>query len=208
MPEGENFPMTKGNEAVTVADTTQEKESFFKEGKVRFFWMKDNYNNYLRGIDDKVRLNTKNGRNRPSVAVGIVLNGHNYIIPLTSQHDTKWNNQLTVRIKEEVTENGGTTEKVVSCLKINNMHPALESELIYINFEQQSKKYKRLLYKEYDYIKNNLEEVTSKATTLHSKITRGKAKHFKKYCCEFAKLEKLYDQYDSSTTYPVVPTRF
>ncbi|MGH0567385.1 type III toxin-antitoxin system ToxN/AbiQ family toxin [Bacillus cereus] len=178
--------------------------SMFQPGKVRFFWMENNYNNYLRNIDDKVRLNTKRGKNRPSVTVGIVLNGHNYIIPLTSQHDPKWKNQLTVRIKEEETVNGVTTEKVISCLKINNMHPALESELTYIDFEKQSDDYKRLLYKEYDYIKNNLQEVTTKATVLHSKLTNGKAKHFAPYCCNFAKLENMYKQYDSSIKYPLV----
>ncbi|MDQ0253924.1 protein AbiQ [Evansella vedderi] len=182
--------------------------SMFQPGKVRFFWMGTNYNNYLRSIDDKVRLNTKNGNNRPSVAVGLVLNGHNYIIPLTSQHDPQWNNQLTVKIKEEETLNGVTTEKVISCLKINNMHPAIESELTYIDFEEQSDNYKRLLYKEYDYLKKNLEEVTSKATKLHSKLTSGKARHFKPYCCDFAKLEETYKQYNPLTTYPPVQVRF
>lgn len=200
--------MSKKNPPVAAATPTNQTPSMFQPGKVKFFWMKDNYNNYLRGIDDKVRLNTKNGKNRPSIAVGLVLNGHNYIIPLTSQHDSRWKNQLTVRIKEEEIVNGIITEKVISCLKINNMHPALESELTYIDFEQQSNTYKRLLYKEYDYIKNNLHEVTSKATTLHSKLTNGKAKHFAPYCCDFAKLERTYKQYDPSITYPPVRIGF
>lgn len=201
--------MSKQNPPVAMATPTNQTPSMFQPGKVKFFWMETNYNNYLRGIDDTVRLNTKNGNNRPSVAVGLVLNGHNYIIPLTSQHDPKWNNQLTVKIKEKETVNGVITEKVISCLKINNMHPALESELTYIDFEQlQSNTYKRLLYKEYDYIKNNLHEVTSKATKLHNKITNGKAKHFAPYCCDFAKLEGTYKQYDSSITYPPVQVRF
>lgn len=189
---------------VVAATLINQTPSMFQPGKVRFFWMNTNYNNFLRGIDDRVRLNTKNGNNRPSVAVGIVLNDHNYIIPLTSQHNTKWNNQLTVKIKEVETVNGVTTEKVISCLKVNNMHPALESELTYIDFEQQSDDYKRLLYKEYDYIKNNLQEVISKATTLHSKLTNGKAKHFKPYCCDFVKLESMYRQYNPSKIYPRV----
>lgn len=195
--------------ATTTTTTTNQDTTMFQPRKVRFFWMKDNYNNYLRGIEDKVRLNTKNGKGRPSVSVGIVLNGHNYIIPLTSQNNPKWNSQMTVRIKEQEEQpDGKIEEKVVSCLKINNMHPALESELIYIDFETQNKKYKRLLYKEFDYIKNNIDEVITKAETLHSKLTSGKAKHFKPHSCNFEKLESQYDKYDPSITYPVVPTRF
>lgn len=191
--------------AVPVVHSTPSK---FEPRKVRFFWMSSNYNNYLRGIDDRVRCNIKNGKARPSVAVGIVLNGHNYLIPLTSQNSPRWNNQLTVRIKEEVIEHGATREEVVSCLKINNMHPALESELTYIDFEEQTENYKRLLYKEYDYIKKNLGEIQSKAIALHKKIKQGKAKHFKDFCCDFTKLEANYKNYNPAISYPPIRNKF
>lgn len=190
-----------------VDETTPEvelSESLIEPGKVRFFWMNSNFNNFLRGIDDKVRVSTKFGKERPSVAVGLILNGHPYVIPLTSQNDTRWKNQVTVRIKAEEIVSDVPVETVISCLKINNMHPALESELTYIHFEDQSEDYQRLLYKEYDYIKKNLEDITRKATSLHSKITNGKAKHFVPICCDFAKLERNYTQYDPSITYPAI----
>ncbi|MDR6554164.1 type III toxin-antitoxin system ToxN/AbiQ family toxin [Paenibacillus qinlingensis] len=198
--------MTKANETMVVADTTPQPVTIFEEGKVKFFWMNTNYNNYLRGIDDRVRVSVKDGKGRPSVAVGVVLNGHNYIIPLTSQYSSKWKNQMTFKIKEQVEqENGSFTEEIISCLKINNMHPALESEIIYIDFETQTEDYKRLLYKEYDYIKKNLNEVLDKANKLHQKVISGKGKDikvFKDNSCSFALLEDQYQKYDPNITYP------
>ncbi|CAN7203890.1 type III toxin-antitoxin system ToxN/AbiQ family toxin [Paenibacillus sp. LjRoot153] len=198
--------MTKANETTVVADTTPQPVTIFEEGKVKFFWMNTNYNNYLRGIDDRVRVSVKDGKGRPSVAVGVVLNGHNYIIPLTSQYSSKWKNQMTFKIKEQVEqENGSFTEEIISCLKINNMHPALESEITYIDFETQTEDYKRLLYKEYDYIKKNLNEVLDKANKLHQKVISGKGKDikvFKDNSCNFALLEDQYQKYDPNITYP------
>lgn len=182
----------------------RDKESIFEDGKVKFFRVSQNYNNYLRSIDNTIEISHKLGRARPSVSVGIILNGINYIIPLTSQYDPSWNNQMTFKVKElQKQENGSYEEKIISCLKINNMHPALESELEYIDFEKQpNEKYRRLLYAEYDYIKSNIEVVKKKALQVYNKVTKSKLDFFVKNSVDFTRLEKEYDKYNSSDIYP------
>lgn len=54
--------------------------------------MNQNYNDYLRIIDNTIEISHKLGKARSSVSVGIILNGINYIIPLISQYDPSWNN--------------------------------------------------------------------------------------------------------------------
>ncbi|MDO3411493.1 type III toxin-antitoxin system ToxN/AbiQ family toxin [Saccharibacillus sp. CPCC 101409] len=186
-----------------LANNTKEIESVFEEGKVKFFRMSQNYNNYLRRIDHKIEMSHKEGKSRPSVSVGIMLNGINYIIPLTSQYDSNWNNQMTFKVKElQKQSDDSYKEVVISCLKINNMHPALESELEYIDFEKQTnEKYKRLLFAEYDYIKNNIEVVTKKATQVYKKVTKSKLAVFVDNSVDFSKLESEYNKYDPSLIY-------
>lgn len=197
------FPVSTERESEIVANNTKEKESIFEEGKVKFFWMNQNYNNYLRRIDHRIEMSPKEGKSRPSVSVGVVLNGINYIIPLTSQYDTNWNNQMTFKIKESQKQaDDSYKDVVISCLKINNMHPALESELEYIDFEDQAnEKYRRLLFAEYDYIKKNLEVVIKKAAQVYKKVTKSKLAVFVDNSVDFSKLEREYDKYDSSSTY-------
>lgn len=164
-----------------------------EEGKVRFFFVNEDYNTYLMGLDSKISPSKKDGKERPSVSVGIKLNGHNYIIPITSQYDSKWNNQVTFKIKDEDDNN-----KVISCLKINNMHPTLESQLTYVEFEKQGEDYKRLLYKEYDYIKKNLESIVKKAKKAHSQVVVKEQDFFKGLCVDYVKLESEYANFGKS----------
>lgn len=178
------------NQIVTGTPTP----SRFIEGKVAFFKMSDNYNNFLRSIEPKINTNVKNGEIRPSVFIGILLNGHKYVIPLTSQNDTNWNSQVTVRIKDG--------QRIISCLKINNMHPVSEEEMIYIEFDQQEEAYADLLKKEHRYIKDNIEDITQKVIEAHKKVYKGKNKFFVNLCCDYVKLEKQYKNYDRNITYP------
>ncbi|MGE7191740.1 type III toxin-antitoxin system ToxN/AbiQ family toxin [Lysinibacillus fusiformis] len=191
------------NKTVAVASTPKQNSTLFEEGKVKFFWMNENYNNFLRGIDKKVQMSHKQGKARPSISVGIVFNGHNYIIPLTSQYDSRWNNQMTLKIKEQQLQPDGQYKEVVkSCLKLNNMHPALESELTYIRFDNQTEEYKRLLYFEFDYIKKNIEDVIKKANQTYKKVTKSKLPHFVNESVNFKLLENEYTNYDPTITYP------
>lgn len=162
-----------------------------EDGKVKFFWINKSYNTYLHSLDNKISPSVKeNGNERPSISVGIKLNGHNYIIPITSQYNNKWSNQVTFKVKDEDDNN-----KVIACLKINNMHPVLESEITYIDFEQQSENYKRLLYKEYDYIKKNIETVIKKVNQTYNKVAVKKDQFFTDLCVDFLNLESNYADY-------------
>lgn len=82
------------------------------------------------------------------------------------------------------------------------MYPALESEQEYIDFEKQaSEKYRRLLYAEYDYIKNNIEVVKKKALQVYNKVTKSKLDFFVKNLVDFKRLEKEYNKYNSTVLY-------
>lgn len=183
-----------------------------EENKPKFYWIDSNYNNFLRGIDPNVCISEKSKKNRPSVSIGIKLNGHDYVIPLTSQYDSSWNNMITIKIKEdEINQNGKTVQKVISCLKLNNMHPALESQLIYIEFDKlKDSEYQRLVYKEYDYIKQNIATIIKKATKVHSMgtnehSTNSTVKFIKKESVDFKLLEANYTNFDPTITYPKIP---
>lgn len=182
-----------------------------EENKPKFYWVDSNYNNYLRGIAPRLYISGKNNKNRPSVSIGIKLNGHDYVIPLTSQNDPKWSSMLTIRIKEdEINANGKTVQKVISCLKLNSMHPALESQLTYIDFEELTDlEYQRLVYKEYDYIKQNIDTIIKKAIKVHSMATNERSTHpsvefVKKEAVDFKLLEASYTNFDPTVTYPFI----
>lgn len=133
-----------------------------------------------------------------------------YCIPLTSAKPRHINwanvsngNMLVYDIVEE-NEIGsqdiykvlgdGTYKKIFSVLEIRKMIPVNENVCSYINFQEiEDLEYRRLLEKEYAFLKSNKHTILNKATRLYKK--QKETGIIDICCCNFEILEAAYNNY-------------
>ncbi len=77
-------------------------------------------------------------------------------------------------------------------IALNNMIPVPEGEIAELDIEAQADAYKRLLYKQYEYIKANRAEILSRAAKLYEHVVLKRTPFFVKISCD---IPKLVDEY-------------
>ena len=108
---------------------------------MKFYYIKDDYINFLRKYDKTVADNKE--ESRPYVGTIIEIDGNKYYAPFTSPKPKhkKMKNGLDFR----KIENGN-----LGAINLNNMIPVVESAVIPINFRDiKDANYKKLLQKQY-----------------------------------------------------------
>lgn len=78
---------------------------------------------------------------------------------------------------------------------MNNMIPVPESEIAELDIEAQADAYKRLLYKQYEYIKANRAEILSRAAKLYEHVVLKRTPFFVKISCDIPKLVDEYKKF-------------
>lgn len=168
---------------------------------IHLYHIRDDYVDYLRGFDNKVLFNKREGR----PYVGVVLKvetadgeKHNYFVPLSSPKE-----------KHEKMKNAKDFRKLDNgrkgALNFNNMLPVPDEQLKLINIgETQDKKYERLLRKQVNILRKMREELSKTAQTLYElrmSNFQSLSKHDKKIfqrCCDFPLLEQMAVQYQNT----------
>ena len=163
---------------------------------MKLYYIKDEYINFLKTIDDKVPDNKK--ETRPYVGIVLDICGFKYYAPLSSP-----------KIKHINMKNTTDFHKINSgkygAINLNNMIPVIETELILIDINNISDiKYRRLLQNQYKYIKSDSKNITNKANKLH-KIIFTEDPYLTPYdlavksrCCDLQKLENEIHKYIKS----------
>lgn len=79
---------------------------------------------------------------------------------------------------------------------LNNMIPCLQSNINLINFKSiQDIKYRNLLDNQYRSISSNEQVIIHKANKIYKNAVINEIEIYKKYCCDFKKLEEVYKKY-------------
>lgn len=160
-----------------------------------FFRATDRYIEFLQEIDDKIMDNRHDGRLRTYLGVLITIGVHQYFAPLTSYKEDKHghiknSDQSCVIIYGKDREE--EDDKKIALLNINNMFPAIVTEMTKVVFNNESETNKAFLEKEYRFIVSNQDKIIKKAQKLHKLITEKNVPSLKNKCCDFKKLEREY----------------
>lgn len=160
---------------------------------MKFYYIKDDYIEFLRKIDSKVPDNKH--EKRPFVGIVFSINNINYYIPLSSpkpKHKTMKNNKDFRKI------NGGE----YGVINYNNMLPVVEEALIEFNIQKEPDyKYRNLLQNQYRIIKSDFDKITKAAYDLYifceidDKNLKPYESAIKNRCCNFKILESYCNTY-------------
>ena len=162
-----------------------------EQNRLKLYYISDEYVNYLRKYDDKVRFNKNH--TRPYIGVVYTYNGNNYFAPLASpkpKHQKM--NKLAVDIW--LIDDGK-----LGIINFNNMLPSPIEELTEAIPTVTDEKYKKLL-------ENQISSINKDRNLILSKIARFHKLYNNHYlypniierCCNFKLLEQKCKEYVES----------
>ena len=156
--------------------------------KLKIYSVSDRYIKFLRS-DIKLKNvfdNKEGNRTHSRKYLGIVLqkNGYNYFIPFSSPKDTDYTMDVDgnkvirksiipiIRMTSDDSVTGLTELK--GTLKLSNMIPIPDSELTYYNInDEEDASYRKLVEKEYAFIKSNMDTIFKNANIIYNQKTKA-----------------------------------
>ena len=166
--------------------------------ELRFYTVSTAYLDHLRAVEPKVYYAQGEGyvSSKPYIGIVLEVSGHKFLAPLTSykpkQDKIKNSNVSVFKLHER-----GNPDNKLGMISLNNMIPVLESEIQEFDLESQREGYKRMLYKQYEFIKANDEEILERASKLHHQVTAVRTSFYVSISCNFSAMV------DASKTYNV-----
>ena len=167
-----------------------------KMKKLNFYFVDNNYINYLSKFDKHIAYN-KNAT-RPYIGVVIVVENHYYFAPLflpKPKHKTYKENLTFFKILNK------NTKKDLGIIRFSDMIPVPQQYVYLLNLKDKSYGYKRLLSEQYSYINisKNKEKIFEKSNKLYHIVTNNKinkmTKFYKELSCNFKLLEEKSVEY-------------
>lgn len=157
---------------------------------MKFYTISSKYIEYLKEFDDKVPNSEDPTYQNPKAFIGIVLEiqGHKYLAPLTSPK--KWHNNVKESSLScfKLHENG-VPENQLGLINLKFMIPIIEAEVSLLDLgSMPNTPYKRMLYKQLQFIRANSDKIASKSDTLRNLVLQGKMQG----TCNFSLLEEKY----------------
>lgn len=159
--------------------------------KLKIYSVSDRYIKFLRS-DIKLKNvfdNKESNRTHSRKYLGIVLqkNGYNYFIPFSSPKGTDYTMDVDgnkvirksiipiIRMTSDDSVTGLTELK--GTLKLSNMIPIPDSELTYYNInDEEDASYRKLVEKEYAFIKSNMDTIFKNANIIYNQKTKADRK--------------------------------
>ncbi len=160
-----------------------------KKRDMKLYYIDDEYIKYLRQYEDKIIYNTKAALLHKRIYTGVVfsIKDITYFAPLTSP---KPNKPLIKKLVYDI--NGGKLGHIL----LNNMIPCSKNNISQIEFKMiDDIKYRRLLENQYRNISSNEKIIINKANKIYKNVIVNQIKIFIKSCCDFKKLEEVYNKY-------------
>lgn len=153
---------------------------------LKFYTVSTAYLDHLQAVEPKVYyakgaayINAK-----PYIGIVLEISGHKFIAPLTSykpkQDTIKSSSPAAFKLHER-----GNPGNKLGMVSLNNMIPIIDSEITPLDLEAQSHGYKKMLYKQFEFIKANSEEIKDKAAKLHHHVTVIRTPFYVKISCDF-----------------------
>lgn len=158
---------------------------------MRFYTVKDEYILYLRGIDKNVPDNYKGAR--PYVGIVFEINGSKYLAPLTSykpKQDHIKNSPAILKLHER-----GNESNKLGMIQLSNMIPISDEVIAELDLSGQDEKYRKMMYKQLEYIKTQTNEIANKTEKLYKLVCVDKSAFYVKLSCDFTALEAALKAY-------------
>ena len=161
---------------------------------MELYTVSDAYIAWLKLIDNRVPDNYQGKR----AFIGVVLdiNGHQYLAPLTSykpKQDKLKNSSPTIF---KLHERSNPANKL-GMVSLHNMVPVLTDTIELLDLPGQPEPYRKMLYRQYEFIKRHAAEIKQRAAKLHKIVTVDKQAFLCSLCCDFALLEQEYRKYST-----------
>ena len=159
-----------------------------KNGHLMVYEVNSKYREYLEQFESRVSQK----ENRKFYGIIIKKDKFEYCIPFTSKVKSR-SSKLTINIKNK--------QKTIAQLLLNNMIPVTDKQIKLVDIENE--KYSDYLKSEIIYLNNKqvINEIISKITNIF-KVLEDKQNidymFFKKLCCDFKRLEKIYMKYNKN----------
>jgi protein AbiQ len=163
---------------------------------MKFYTVSDEYITYLRTIDGNVPHNYSSGR--AFIGVVLTISEHKYLAPLTSYKPKQDNYDSSSPTLFKLHERTDPLNKL-GMIQLNNMIPVLDSEISLLDIESQRLNYKRMLYKQYEFIKINAHEIQKRAEHIYMLVVIKETHFFKRISCNFKLLEDSYQLFHKET---------
>lgn len=193
----------------------------FLNKKIRLYTIDVDYVEYLHNADNEVYFeNTPEYKNKPYVGIIITNNGYNYFIPLTSAKEKhkklKNSSDSHLLIYENLSlahsmsidtsawifnvveiNNVQHIKHILSVLDLKKMIPVPTGAYYKTDIEHiSSSEYKRLLLKEYEFIRPKQDSIVKKVEKMYNnQVKTGKI--FSGFC-NFRLLEEMCDKYKTN----------
>lgn len=162
---------------------------------MKFYYIKEDYINFLRNYDKNVSIN-KN-ESRPYVGVLLTIDSKKYYAPFTSPKPKHLKMKNSIDFRK--INNG-----ILGAINLNNMIPVVDEAIIQFDINLiTDAKYKTLLQNQLYYIKkdwNNIMKASQELYNLLMKPIDKRTKHENlicNRCCDLSLLEKIFMNYIS-----------
>ncbi|MBB4406391.1 type III toxin-antitoxin system ToxN/AbiQ family toxin [Agrobacterium radiobacter] len=166
---------------------------------MRFYTVSDDYIAFLQKHDGRVYNNGGNGYKSKKAYIGIVLEigSHKFVAPLTSYKPAQDRIQSSACSAFKLHERTNPSNKL-GMVALNNMIPVPDDQITELDIEAQDSKYKRLLYKQYEFIKANQTEIMGRAAKLYEHVVIKRTDFYVKISCDIPKLVDEYKNFKDS----------
>ncbi|AEH63658.1 type III toxin-antitoxin system ToxN/AbiQ family toxin [Zymomonas mobilis] len=158
---------------------------------IGFYRVDDNYINFLKEIDSRIRDPKDNKR----AYVGIILSvsGTDFLAPLTSyksKQDKIRPSTLTVFKLHEKNK----PDNKLGMIQLGYMFPILPSIATKIDYSNQAIKYNRLLATQYEFIRSEQDKIKARAERLYEHVLTCSNPNdfYLKFSCDFLALLKQF----------------
>jgi protein AbiQ len=156
---------------------------------LRFYTVSDAYISFLQQFDPKVPNNGGAAYKGRKLYIGVVLEigGHKYFAPLSSYKAKQDKISSSSCSLFKLHERGNENNKL-GIISLNNMVPVPDSELVLLDLDGQDEQYKRMLLKQYEFIKESRDEIARRAAKLHNHVVVKRTPHFVLISCDIPTL--------------------
>jgi len=163
---------------------------------MRFYTVSDDYIAFLQRFDKKVPNNGGKNYKFKKVYVGVVLQigTHKFLAPLTSYKPDQERIQSSSCTAFKIHERTNPDNKL-GLISLNYMIPVPDSELVELDIEAQEEPYKKMLHRQYEFIKSKQEEVLGRAQKLYEHVVIKRSEFFVRVSCDIPKLVDEYKNY-------------
>ncbi len=153
-----------------------------KQRRLKLYYISNDYIDYLRKFDDKVRFNKNHSR--PYVGIVYTYNNNNYFAPLSSPKP-KYQKMKKTAIDIWLIDEGK-----LGVINFNNMIPCPIEELTELLPTVKEEKYKKLLENQISSINKDRELLLKKITRFHQQYNKKTLyENVLLRCCNFRLLE-------------------